>query len=147
MKDKEFYDKTWEGFALLRNYCYIVIITILAIIFLASCGTKSKIEYVDREVVRYETKVQHDTLINNIHDSVRIEKKGDTVFVDRWHTKIHERINVRTDTCYRDSVRTVIKESVKEKEVIPNWCYLCLALGVIVIIFTVRKVIKWIQIH
>jgi len=34
----------------------------------------------------------------HIHDSIYVREKGDTVFVDRWHTKYRDR--QRTDTMY-----------------------------------------------
>jgi hypothetical protein len=112
---------------------------------LSSCATKTKVEYIEKEVVKYETKIQHDTLINNVHDSIRIETKGDTVFVDRWHTSVKEKIVNRTDTCWRDSVRTEIKENTVEKLKTPKWCYFCLGLCIIFIIFALIKLLRWLR--
>ena len=41
-----------------------------ALFLLSGCVTKSKIDYRDRDVVKYIKSIQHDTLINNVHDSV-----------------------------------------------------------------------------
>jgi len=129
----------------------VAIIIITLILVFSSCATKTKIEYVDREVVRYETKIQHDTLINNIHDSVyhTVFQKGDTIYDTKYveKTKYRDRVVVRIDTCYRDSIQTVIKESVKEKQIIPKWCYYLLVFSIIVIIFAIVKVIRWLQIR
>jgi hypothetical protein len=126
-------------------------IILLVVMVLSSCATRTKIEYVDREVVKYETKIQHDTLINNIHDSVyhTIFQKGDTVFDTKYveKTKWRDRVVYKSDTCYRDSIQTVIKESVKEKKIIPKWCYISLLVCGLFIIFAIIKVIKWTQIH
>lgn len=116
---------------------------ILSCVFLVcSCATKTKVEYIDREVVRYETKIQHDTLINNVHDSISVVQKGDTVYVDRWHTAIKERIVSRVDTCWRDSLLTEIKEIAVERKIIPNWCYFSLVVCVIIIIFAITKFVR-----
>jgi hypothetical protein len=123
----------------------IATIIVFVLFMLSSCATKTKVEYIEKEVVKYETKIQHDTLINNVHDSIRIETKGDTVFVDRWHTSVKEKIVNRTDTCWRDSVRTEIKENTVEKLKTPKWCYFCLGLCIIFIIFAIIKLLRWLR--
>ena len=128
-----------------------ILFILFTILVFYSCATKTKIEYVDRDVVKYETKIQHDTLINNIHDSVyhTVFQKGDTIYDTKYveKTKCRDRVVVRIDTCYRDSIQTVIKESVKEKQIIPKWCYYLLVFSILFVIFAIIKVVRWIQIH
>lgn len=154
MTDEEYFKQLWEQSLWQRSGCGTPIIAtiLLAIILcLTSCATKTKVEYVDREVVKYETKIQHDTLINNIHDSVyhTVFQKGDTVYNTKYveKTKWRDRVVFRTDTCYKDSIQTVIKESVKEVQKIPKWCYFSLVVCVLIIIFAISKGVKWLQIH
>lgn len=154
MNNKDFYNRLWEESPMGRIGCgspIVATIVITLILVFSSCATKREIQYVDRDVVRYETKIQHDTLINNIHDSVyhTVFQKGDTIYDTKYveKTKYRDRVVVRIDTCYRDSVQTVIKESVKEKQIIPKWCYYLLVFSIIVIIFAIVKVVRWIQIH
>ena len=154
MNNNAFYNRLWEESPMGRIGCgspIVAAIVITLILVFSSCATKTKIEYVDREVVKYETKIQHDTLINNIHDSVyhTVFQKGDTIYDTKYveKTKYRDRVVVRIDTCYRDSVQTVIKESVKEKQIIPKWCYYLLVFSIIVIIFAIVKVIRWLQIR
>jgi hypothetical protein len=154
MNNKDFYNKLWEESPMGRIGCgspIVATIVITLILVFSSCATKTKIEYVDRDVVKYETKIQHDTLINNIHDSVyhTVFQKGDTIYNTKYveKTKYRDRVVVRIDTCYRDSIQTVIKESVKEKQIIPKWCYYLLVFSIIVIIFAIVKVIRWLQIR
>lgn len=117
--------------------------------FLCSCATRTKIEYVDREVVKYQTKVEHDTLISQVHDSVyhTVFQKGDTIYDTKYveKTKYRDRIVVKSDTCWRDSIQTQIKETTTEKQIIPKWCYVCLAVCVLFIIFATVKVIRWLR--
>ena len=133
------------------NGLRIAIIVVVAIIMLSSCATKTKIEYRDRIVDHYNTVVQHDTLREHTLDSIfeKIYVKGDTVYNTKYveKTKYRDRVVVKTDTCYRDSIQTVIKESVKEKQIIPKWCYYLLVFSIIVIIFAIVKVIRWLQIR
>ena len=152
MNNNTFYNRLWEESPMGRMGCgspIVAAIIITLILVFSSCATKTKIEYVDREVVRYETKIQHDTLINNIHDSVyhTVFQKGDTIYDTKYveKTKYRDRVVVRIDTCYRDSIQTVIKESVKEKQIIPKWCYYLLVISILVIIFAIVKVIRWLQ--
>ena len=154
MNNNTFYNRLWEESPMGRIGCgspIVATIIITLILVFSSCATKTKIEYVDREVVKYETKIQHDTLINNIHDSVyhTVFQKGDTIYDTKYveKTKYRDRVVVRIDTCYRDSIQTVIKESVKEKQIIPKWCYYLLVFSIIVIIFAIVKVIRWLQIR
>ena len=154
MNNNTFYNRLWEESPMGRMGCgspIVAAIIITLILVFSSCATKTKIEYVDREVVKYETKIQHDTLINNIHDSVyhTVFQKGDTIYDTKYveKTKYRDRVVVRIDTCYRDSINTQIKESVKEKQIIPKWCYYLLVFSIIVIIFAIVKVIRWLQIR
>lgn len=154
MNNNTFYNRLWEESPMGRIGCgspIVATIVITLILVFSSCATKTKIEYVDRDVVKYETKVQHDTLINNIHDSVyhTVFQKGDTIYNTKYveKTKYRDRVVVRIDTCYRDSIQTVIKESVKEKQITPKWCYYLLVFSIIVIIFAIVKVVRWIQVH
>lgn len=125
----------------------VAVIVVAIILAFSSCATKREIQYVDREVVKYETKIQHDTLINNIHDSVyhTVFQKGDTIYDTKYveKTKYRDRVVVRIDTCYRDSIQTVIKESVKEKQITPSWCYYCLVVSILFVIFAIVKVIRF----
>ena len=124
-------------------------IVLLIVMVFSSCATKTKVEYVDREVVKYETKIQHDTLINNIHDSIyhTVFQKGDTIYDTKYieKTKWRDRVVVKTDTCYRDSIQTITINKTIEKRIIPKWCYYCLVVCVIFIIFAIRKLIQWLQ--
>lgn len=129
----------------MKKLLYIFIVCIAFV----SCATKTKIEYVNRDVVRYETKIQHDTLYNDVHDSIyhTIFQKGDTVYNTKYveHVKWKERIVCRIDTVVSDSVSVQIKENTIEKVEIPNWCYYSLVGWLIILIFVILKVYKWLR--
>jgi hypothetical protein len=124
---------------------------LFTVLIFCSCATRTKIEYVDREVVKYQKQVVHDTLINNIHDSVyhTVFQRGDTIYDTKYveRTKYRDRVVVKTDTCYRDSIQVQVKESVIEKQKIPKWCYYCLGVCVLFVIFAFIKLIRWLQIR
>lgn len=101
------------------NFWHIPLGMIFAIvvIIMMMCSCKS-IEYVpviEKEVHHdsiYFTKVQRDSVW--LHDSISVKEKGDTVRIEKWHTKYIER-EVH-DTIYqakRDSI-PVPYEVIKE---------------------------------
>ena len=124
---------------------------LFTVLILCSCATRTKIEYVDKEVVKYQKQVVHDTLINNIHDSVyhTVFQRGDTIYDTKYveKTKYRATVVVKTDTCYRDSIQVQVKESVIEKQKIPKWCYYCLGICVLFVIFAFIKLVQWLQIR
>ena len=124
---------------------------LFAVLMICSCATKTKIEYVDREVVKYQKQVVHDTLINNIHDSVyhTVFQRGDTIYDTKYveKTKYRDRVVVKTDTCYRDSIQVQVKETVVEKQKNPKLYWCCLGFCVIIVIFALIKLVRWIRVH
>ena len=93
----------------------MVVVIIIALLF-CSC---TKTEYISVEKVRNDTVWQNHTKHDSIwvHDSIRVTDKGDTVRIEKWHTKYVE--SIRHDTVYKartDSVPVpypVIKEVEK----------------------------------
>lgn len=120
-----------------------ILYIILAILLLGSCATKSSIEYRDREVLKYIKSIQHDTLINDVHDSVynNIFTKGDTVYNIKYKEKISykDRIVYKNDTIRKDSIQIQNKEVTIIKTKTPKWCWILLAVSIIYCIFVVKK--------
>ena len=119
-----------------------------ALFMLSGCATKSKIDYRDRDVVKYIKSIQHDTLINNVHDSVynNIFTRGDTVYNFKYKERVSfkDRIVFRTDTLKKDSIQTQYKENTIIKKIIPKWCWILLVVNVFFCIFVGLKYYnKW----
>lgn len=153
MDNDELYARIMHESLTQRNGCgqpMLATIIIAIVLMLSSCATNKQIEYVDREVVKYQKELVHDTLIQHTHDSVyhTVFQKGDTVFDTKYveKTKWRDKIVCKIDTCYRDSVYTQIKEKTVGKQIIPKWCYFCLVVCAIFLIFAIRKLIRWLQI-
>ena len=53
-----------------------VCIIIAVILFFSSCATRTVIEYRDRDVNHYITKVEKDTVTQNTRDSIYFSKKA-----------------------------------------------------------------------
>lgn len=146
---KEFFIRMWQQNKMLNNGCgipFYVAVSIFVIMMLASCATRTKIEYKDRVVDHYITKVEKDTVVEKMHDSVYIHSKGDTVWYEKWHTKYVDKISLKHDTCWRDSVVTEYKETVKEVVKIPKIYTYSLIFSILVIIFAIYKVIRWLKV-
>lgn len=128
---------------------YATTIYIISLIIISSCSTHSKIEYVDREVVRYETREIHDTLIRDTHDSIyhSILQVGDTIYNTKYveHTIYKDKIVYVRDTIRNDSIIIKVKENTIEKKVVPKWCWYCLVFCIIFAIFVGIKVYRWIR--
>jgi len=124
-------------------------IVLLIVMVLSSCATKTKIEYVDREVVKYQKEVVHDTLLQHTHDSIyhTVFQKGDTVYNTKYveKTRWRDRIVERHDTCWRDSVVTEYKETTKEVIKIPKLFWISMCFSILVIIFAFVKLFRWLK--
>ena len=110
-------------------------VAVLALaVLLAGCKTREfvEVERILRDTT-YITKEVRDSVF--LHDSVSVKERGDTVFVERWHTKYRERL--QTDTVYRSRTDTVPKPYPVEKLVerqLTGWQRLRLGLGSAVLI-------------
>ena len=109
-------------------------------IFAVSCLFGCKTQYVPVEVVNTEYIVKHDsvTLRDSIwaHDSVYVEKNGDTLLVEKWRTKYELR--------YRDVLRVdsfikqdTIQVPVPVEKPLGKWEQVCVEYGKVMIGFTV----------
>lgn len=125
------------------------IIAFLSLFLLASCATRTRIEYRDRDVNHYITNTIHDTLINNTRDSIYVEvlAKGDTIWRTKYveKTRWRDRIVERHDTCWRDSIVVEYKENVKEVTRVPKIYKFSLLLSILCIIFVFIKLTRWLK--
>lgn len=153
-KDKEDWRDIWDKSIFGRVGCREKAFIFFAMFFLLlsclfSCATKTKIEYVDKETVKYVTQKEHDTLVVNTHDSVfySIVQKADTVYVTKYleRTKFKDRIVNKTDTCFLENNKVQIKENTIVKTKVPKWCYYCLAFCAFCFIFASIKIILWLK--
>lgn len=78
------------------NFWHIPLGMVMAVAFLAllmcSCKTIEYVPVVEKEMRHdsiYFTKVQRDSVW--LHDSISVKEKGDTIKIEKWHTKYIER--------------------------------------------------------
>ena len=141
--------------------CQLLMLGVLAIV-MTGCKTHERIV----EVVRTDTLIVKDVQRDSVyvesmkHDSVYIHQKGDTMWVETWHTEWRDRWRDREthDTIYQSKTDTVrVKEVVAGKASEKNltwWERLRLTLGdisliiigyvllMLVIKFYLKKVVR-----
>ena len=96
-------DKLTKNFIKLEGVL-VIILGMLVLWALCSC---TKTEYITVEKVRTDTtyinKVQRDSIY--LHDSTFVKVAGDTVWIERWHTKWQN--HTAHDTVYKARVDSV----------------------------------------
>ena len=119
---------------LTKDFCkfeFGLIGIIITILMLAFCSC-TKTEYVTVERVRTDTayisKVLHDSI--HVRDSIHVTEKGDTVRIEKWHTKYVER-EVH-DTLYQSKIDSVpapypVTEYVEKK--LSTWQVVLMTIG------------------
>lgn len=89
----------------------------VAFLFLNGCKTTNDIQYVDRDVIRYVDKLVKDSIYINNTDTIKIEQKGDTVFLTNIKWRIQYRDKIQRDTfLLTDSIKVYVdKKEIVEK--------------------------------
>lgn len=118
------------------------LVYLFAALMLIGCTTT---KYVEVERIKTDTIYQKQLQLDSIwlHDSIYVSEKGDTIRIERWHTKYVEKL--RVDTCYIATHDTIPKPYPvevkvpreltwiqKSKQYLAN-IVLCLIAGVVVV--------------
>ena len=84
-----------------QNFC----IAILVVVLMAGCKTKERVVTVEkvRTDTTYITKHQRDSVW--LHESIHVTEKGDTIRIEKWHTKYIEKAT--HDTLYQHKTDSV----------------------------------------
>ena len=109
-----------EALKRVMKFLIIWLAFLIAISLLASC---KQVEYVTVEKVRidttYITKWQRDSVW--LHDSIMVTEKGDTVRIERWHTKyVEKQVHDTTYVATHDTIPQPY-EVVKEVPAELSW--------------------------
>ena len=83
------------------------------VVLMAGCKTKERVVTVEkvRTDTTYITKHQRDSVW--LHDSIHVTEKGDTIRIERWHTKYIEKAT--HDTLYQATHDTIPQPYPVEK--------------------------------
>ena len=129
------------------------IVMAVAVLALLMCSCKS-IEYVpvvEKEVHHdsiYFTKVQRDSVW--LHDSISVKEKGDTIRIEKWHTKyIEKQVHDTTYVAKIDSIpvpyeviKYVEKKLSKTQKGLMTLGIMTLIAGVIFGAFWLKKILR-----
>ena len=128
-------------------FIVLIIMGLLLCAMLSGCTTTQYVPVIEHKTdTLIQTKVQKDSIW--LHDSIKVTEKGDTVRIEKWHTKYVEK-QVH-DTLYQsktDSIPVpyeVVKE-VPRKRTTVDWVLTITGLLAIiaVIIWVVNKVKRY----
>ena len=113
----------------LAKMCLTAIVSLLAVfVCCIVCSSCRIVQHVTVESVRteieYRDRWQRDSI--HIHDSIHIRDKGDTVFVDRWHTVYKDKL--LRDTTYIEKTDSVQVPYPVEKQ-LSRWQSLKMEIG------------------
>lgn len=129
----------------LAKMCLTAIVSLLAVVVCCIvCSSCRSVQYVPVESVRteieYRDRWQRDSI--HIHDSIHIRDKGDTVFVDRWHTVYKDKL--LRDTTYIEKTDSVQVPYPVEKK-LSRWQSMKMELGgwAFGIIIVLALIIVW----
>lgn len=127
------------------------IILILVLIFLSSCKT---IEVIKDKTVIDSTKntskeiiTKHDSIYIYHRDSIFIKQKNDTVFIEKWNTKIERLIKrdtvIKIDTIYQDKklILTEYQVETKTETIYVKWLF-WLGLAIPVVLYIAYRLLR-----
>ena len=127
------------------------IILILVLIFLSSCKT---VEVIKDKTVIDSTKntskeiiTKHDSIYIYHRDSIFIKQKNDTVFIEKWNTKIERLIKrdtvIKIDTIYQDKERIITEYQVETKTetIYVKWLF-WLGLAIPVVLYIAYRLLR-----
>lgn len=120
------------------------LLIIIISIFLASCATTKYVEVpVEKVKVEYKDKFVHDSIY--IKDSIFIDKKNDTIFLNKYKYIIKEKLV--TDTIVqRDTIpKTIRVETIKEVNKLKNWQIVLMIMGggfIVLLLYKLKKYFK-----
>ena len=122
--------------------CFVIMLGLCAMC--TGCTTTQYVPVIEHKTdTLIVTKHQHDSI--HVHDSIMVSEKGDTVRIEKWHTKyIEKQVHDTTYVSKTDTVPQpypVIKE-VERKRTTMDWVLMITGLIAIlsIIIWLVNKV-------
>lgn len=99
------------------RYIQVLCVVYMVAALLAGCSPKVITQTEYKTDIQYRDRWHTDSVY--VRDSVYIREKGDTVWMERWHTAWRDREVVRTDTVMRcDTVR---RETVRRERYVPGF--------------------------
>lgn len=124
------------------------IIAMIVCSFFTSCKSVEYVPVIEHHTdTLIKTNVQRDSVY--VHDSVTVTQKGDTVLMDRWHTKyVEKQVHDTTYVSKIDSIPAPYPVEVKVEKQLTWWqqtrMHLANILLWLIAIVSAYNIIKWI---
>jgi hypothetical protein len=128
-------------------YLLAIVTALLLGLLLTGCTTTKYVPVVEHKT---DTLLKYSSTRDSIyvHDSIHVHERGDTVLVERWHTRWRDRWH--SDTVYRARIDSVpvpypveVKKEVPRERSTVKWVLLIIGLLAIVwILFRIATTIK-----
>lgn len=115
-------------------------ILLLGCLFFSACAPHKETIYKDKYLFQNQSK--RDSLVWIIKDSVHIQTKNDTVFVDSWHVRYRDREVIKNDSIYLTDtvyIETEKKLTLRERIVLNTSEYLIFFLIFVILILLIRN--------
>jgi hypothetical protein len=114
-------------------YLAAVVIAFAVCALFGSCTTTKYVPIIEHHTdTLIQTNVQRDSIY--VHDSISVTQKGDTIRIDRWHTKyVEKQVHDTTFVSKIDSIPQPYPVEVKVEKQLTWWQNFKLHLGGIVI--------------
>ena len=136
-----------EAYRTVLLFALAVAVAVFGLLLLTGCTTT---KYVPVETVRTDTmkvtKYERDSIY--IHDSTIVREKGDTMLIEKWHTRWRDRW--MHDTVYQSRVDSISKpypvtEYVEHKRSKTDWFFIITGIIALiaVIVYAAVKVRKF----
>ena len=104
---------------------------------------KESASFWDRLFIRLKNGVDKFLYYDNLFDdnvwNVRFSKDK------KEKIKYKDKFVYTTDTLYKDSIQYVDRKETVEKKYIPKWCYYSLVGWILLLIFAIYKIYKWLR--
>ena len=123
------------------------IIAMIVCSFFTSCKSIEYVPIIEHHTdTLIKTNVQRDSVY--VHDSVTVTQKGDTVLMDRWHTKyVEKQVHDTTYVSKIDSIPAPYPVEVKVEKQLTWWQQARMHIGGVVfwlsIIVAVVALVRW----
>ena len=122
-KDLNDDDRMMEGCLQAAGVIGGIVIAFLLCLLFSSCTTTQYVPVIEHKTdTLIVTKHQHDSI--HVHDSIMVSEKGDTVRIEKWHTKyIETQVH---DTTYISKTDTIpqpypVVKEVPRKRTTTDW--------------------------
>ena len=125
-------------------YLVAVVIAFAVCAMFGSCTTTKYVPIVEHHTdTLIQTNVQRDSIY--VHDSISVTQKGDTIRIDRWHTKyVEKQVHDTTFVSKTDSIPQPYPVEVKVEKQLTWWQNFKLHLGGIAILLCIFAFLFWI---